>query len=115
LKQGFGFTEGSKPLKLTDRLTELEAGLIAIVKEMQSLREAVADLEAQNQQLRTRLYAERDTKEGQEHLFMLYEEGFHVCPPHFAGSRPKEADCLFCLSFLKRRQWGDRKPGSPGA
>lgn len=99
-------------MKPTDRLAELEAGLIAMLKEVQSLREAVAEVEVQNQQLRTQLYAERDTREGQEHLFQLYEEGFHICPPHFAGSRPKEEDCLFCLSFLQRRHRGDRKSGT---
>ncbi|NMA75596.1 MAG: DUF972 family protein, partial [Bacteroidales bacterium] len=51
---------------------------------------------------RAKLYAKRSQGEGYENLARLYEEGFHICPMHFATARNEGEDCLFCVGFLKR-------------
>lgn len=91
-------------MRLADRLAQMETALAAMLEELQDLRMQVLALDAQNEQLRLQLYAQKDHREGHEHLTRLYEEGFHICPAHFASGRAEGEDCLFCLSFLQRRQ-----------
>lgn len=89
-------------MELTQALRELEDKVAEILDEVQTLSRHVFQLEQQNEILRAKLYAEKTSGEGFENLVKLYEEGFHVCPLHFARSR--SGDCLFCVSFLNKEK-----------
>lgn len=84
-------------------LAELEAHLGEVMKEVRRLRALARSLEEENQRLRTIMIAAQAGEGGYQSLLRFYEEGFHVCPPHFARVRNGEG-CLFCLSFLEKKK-----------
>ena len=85
-------------MSLYGDITDLEERLQDILKELQSLRFQVHALEEQNTQLREKVALENLTSQSQETLRSLYQDGFHVCPTHFAQER--KGYCMFCLSFM---------------
>lgn len=89
-------------MEVTEALIEIENKLAEMLAEIKELKTKVYSLEKQNQQLRAKLYTKRSQGEGYENLVRLYDEGFHICPMHFATARNQGEDCLFCLGFLKR-------------
>lgn len=95
-------------MELTQALHEMEEKVGEILAEIRTLRRHVHQLEQQNEFLRAKLYAEKAQGEGFENLTRLYEEGYHVCPMHFARARTE--DCLFCISFLhKENKFSERE------
>ena len=91
-------------MELTQALREMEEKVEEILGEIRTLRRHVHQLEEQNEFLRARLYDAKVQGEGFENLTRLYEEGYHVCPVHFARARTE--DCLFCLGFLSKENKG---------
>ncbi|AKX92874.1 initiation control protein YabA [Neomoorella thermoacetica] len=87
---------------LTVALAGLEGQLNEVLKETRRLRARVAALEEENQRLRAMILAAGEGESGRQQLVRLYNEGYHVCPPHFARVRGNEG-CLFCQSFLEKK------------
>jgi len=86
-------------LSLYDDIRQLEEKMVALLQEMQELRFRAAALEEQNSLLRERVSLTSLQTEGQDALASLYDDGFHICPSHFAQAR--QGDCIFCMSFLQ--------------
>lgn len=100
---------------LTALIMDFEGTIEGLLKELQTLKMRAFALEEENEKLRreiTELYRDflpqqnpvvkkpvPKTSEGKVNLQRLYNEGFHVCHPHFGQSR-EGADCLFCVGFL---------------
>nr|WP_276538526.1 initiation control protein YabA [Dehalobacterium formicoaceticum] len=78
----------------------MEEKVQKFIEEIRTIQRHVHHLEEQNEFLRAQLYAKKDQGAGFENLIRLYEEGYHVCPAHFARARTE--DCLFCVSFLNK-------------
>lgn len=87
---------------LSIALGELEGRLNEALKEVRRLRTQARTLEEENQRLRTFMFAPLEEEGGRQQLLRLYQEGFHVCPPHFARVRDSQG-CLFCESFLEKK------------
>jgi regulator of replication initiation timing len=83
-------------------LGELEGRLNEALKEVRRLRTQARILEEENQRLRNFMFSPLDGEGGQQQLLRLYQEGFHVCPPHFARVR-NDQGCLFCTAFLEKK------------
>lgn len=90
-------------MSLKNEINQLEEELARVLQSLQELKIKVDSLEVQNARLLEKVSAENIQSEGMETLAQLYEEGFHICPTHFAQSREGEP-CLFCLAFLKGEQ-----------
>ncbi|HHP51437.1 MAG TPA: DUF972 family protein [Moorella mulderi] len=82
-------------------LNELEVQLQQALKELKRLRQAVHQLEEENRRLRKIFWAATGEEGRWQQLKLLYEEGYHICPPFFAQERSSEG-CLFCLALLER-------------
>lgn len=89
-------------IKVLQTVMGLETKLKALLEEVQELKMYAYALEDQNEQLRAKLYAQKEEGTAFENLANLYEEGFHVCHARFGHFRAQAEDCLFCLSFLRK-------------
>lgn len=94
-------------MSLYDDIQILEEKLSGILDELQELRFRAAALEEQNSHLRERVSLENLEHEGHDALASLYNDGFHICPSHFAQAR--EGDCMFCMSFLQQQQLAQKE------
>jgi len=83
-------------------MADLETRLAEVLKETRRLRSLVRELEAENQRLRTMMFAEPDREGGGWRLRRFYDEGYHICPAQFARVRGSEG-CLFCQNFLEKK------------
>jgi len=83
-------------------LAGLEGQLSEVLKETRRLRARARALEEENQRLRTLILSAGEGEGGRQQLVRLYNEGYHVRPPHFARVRGNEG-CLFCQSFLEKK------------
>lgn len=87
-------------MSLKKELRQLELELSAMIERIQHLQMKVDSMEAQNSRLLERVNGEELQSEGEAELLKLYNEGYHICPTHFAKSREGE-ECLLCLAFMK--------------
>ncbi len=86
-------------MSLYDDIRQLEEKMMSLLQELQELRFRAAALEEQNSLLRERVSLKTLQTEGHDALASLYDDGFHICPSHFAQAR--QGDCMFCMSFLQ--------------
>jgi len=93
-------------MSLSAEIKQWQAKLAQLMAEGEQLLVRAEALERQNAVLQDRL-AQRQDEGGMAPLKRLYDEGFHICPAHFAEGR--EEDCLFCLSFLHNEGYAPHK------
>ncbi len=86
-------------MKITESILALEEQIKALLEELAEIKMQVYALEEKNEQVLSKVYRSSEIQ-GHGNLQELYEEGFHICPEHFAQIRDVSQDCLFCLSFL---------------
>ncbi|NLW06440.1 MAG: DNA replication initiation control protein YabA [Clostridia bacterium] len=94
--------QAKNPGTLSIALGELEGRLNEVLKEVRRLRNQARTLEEENQRLRAFMYSPLEGENGRQQLLRLYQEGFHVCPLHFARVRDGQG-CLFCEGFLEKK------------
>ncbi|MGB9886946.1 MAG: initiation control protein YabA [Moorellales bacterium] len=96
--------------RLTEALAQIEGRLVALLAEVQELRERLWALEEENRGLRAQLYAgchRPGPERGLASLRELYREGYHICPSYFARPLRNGAGCLLCLALLVRTEGRD--------
>lgn len=102
---------------LSEELSQLEEHLLAVLTELNEMKEKVQRLEAENTMLIQKFSpyqngelsetADQDASpvktasEGQDVLSKLYKEGYHICHPAFGQPRMNNEDCIFCQGVLK--------------
>lgn len=94
--------KNDKGSTLSIALGELEGRLNESLKEVRRLRNQARALEEENQRLRAFMFSPMEGEGGRQQLLRFYQDGFHVCPPHFARVR-SSGGCLFCQNFLEKK------------
>lgn len=94
-------------MSLQKELRLIEEELNQLLAKMAEVRQRVESLETQNAKLLERVNETDLHSEGDEALKKLYDEGYHICPTHFAKSREGE-ECLLCMAFMQSQQDGKR-------
>lgn len=92
-------------MSLQKELRLIEEELTGLLEKMAEIRQRVESLETQNAKLLERVNEVDLHSEGDEALKKLYDEGYHICPTHFAKSREGE-ECLLCMAFMQSQQDG---------
>ena len=92
-------------MSLQKDLRLIEEELTGLLEKMAEIRQRVESLETQNAKLLERVNEADLHSEGDEALKKLYDEGYHICPTHFAKSREGE-ECLLCMAFMQSQQDG---------
>jgi len=93
--------EGTSDI-LASALGEIEGRLNETLKEIRRLRVQVRALEEENKRLRLFMFTPFEKEESHQQLLRFYQEGYHICPPHFARIRGSEG-CIFCMNFMEKK------------
>ncbi|VTS36591.1 DNA replication initiation control protein [Streptococcus pseudoporcinus] len=86
------------------------ADIEAMKKQVQGLVEENTVLRLENTKLRERLsqleyetLAKAPSKQGNDHLEGIYDEGFHICNFFYGQRRENDEECMFCRELLDRK------------
>ena len=90
-------------MSLMNELKEIQEEMTTLLGKLGDLQQKVDSLETQNLKLLDRLNEKTIMNEGDENLMNLYNEGYHICPTHFAKSRDGEP-CLLCMAFIEKQR-----------
>ncbi len=110
-----------KKKEIIDSMMDIQAQTDATLQTIKALKEEVANLLEENQELhmenkhlRERLEREAEQLSDEEragltksrlNLENIYEDGFHVCNLFFGQRRVEDEPCAFCLEVI----YGERK------
>lgn len=92
-------------MSLKNDIRLIKEEMLVLLDRLEDLQQQVDSLETQNLKLLDRVNETTIMNEGDENLMKLYNEGYHICPTHFAKSRNGE-ECLLCMAFLKGQHNG---------
>ena len=92
-------------MSLKNEIREIKDEMLALINRLEDLQQKVDSMESQNIRLLDRVNENDILNEGDENLMKLYNEGYHICPTHFAKSRGGE-ECLLCMAFIKGQHNG---------
>ena len=92
-------------MSLQKELRLIEEELTGLLEKMAEIRQRVESLETQNAKLLERVNEADLHSEFDEAFKKLYDEGYHICPTHFAKIREGE-ECLLCMAFMQSQQDG---------
>jgi regulator of replication initiation timing len=87
-------------MSLKNEIRLIEDELNNLLDKLAEIRLRVESMETQNAKLLDRVSEEDLHNESDETLMKLYNEGYHICPTHFAKSREGE-ECLLCMAFIQ--------------
>lgn len=86
-------------MSLKNDIRLIREEMLMLLDKLEDLQQQVDSMETQNLKLLDRMNEKTIMNEGDENLMKLYNEGYHICPTHFAKSRDGE-ECLLCMAFL---------------
>ncbi|MGI5825596.1 MAG: initiation control protein YabA [Bacillota bacterium] len=93
-------------MSLKNEIRLIEDELNDLLTKLAEVRLRVESIETQNAKLLDRVSEKDLHNEGDEALMKLYNEGYHICPTHFAKSREGE-ECLLCMAFMQAQKDGE--------
>lgn len=93
----------------SDNLVETLSSVEFLKKQINELLEEntryrleITQLRKHINQIEEKTVEKGTTKHANEHLYAIYQDGFHVCSHFYGQRREDEEDCMFCTQIFDR-------------